>query len=205
MVFGKFLVHSAASNRLLPPKAMSLLRFLLRISTKANRQTVLLTVASVFLALLTAYRHTLTRTKHGRRRRRLPPGPTNYPIVGILPFLGREDPGKSVLELSKKYGPVFYGRLGNFDAIFLNDYESVREAFAKSGDAFSDRPRVTAFEAWSGGRGESNHILLSEIFEFWIEILKGSYGHFKSHSSSHDRNSFPRIKLCYFLKYFLKW
>eukprot|EP00057_Strongylocentrotus_purpuratus_P001241 XP_001197257.2 PREDICTED: cytochrome P450 2U1 [Strongylocentrotus purpuratus] len=189
MVFSKFLVHSAASNRLLPPKAMSLLRFLLRISTKANRQTVLLTVASVFLALLTAYRHTLTRTKHGRRRRRLPPGPTNYPIVGILPFLGRDDPGKSVLELSKKYGPVFYGRLGNFDAIFLNDYESVREAFAKSGDAFSDRPRFTTFEAWSGGRGVvccyyQNH--WKEQRRFLLKLLR-NLGMGRANNSLEDR------------------
>ncbi|XP_063968595.1 cytochrome P450 2C30-like [Lytechinus pictus] len=153
MVSEKMTSLSAASNLVGPPNAMSLLRFLLQISTKANRQTAFLTVTSIFLVILTAYRHMMSRMKHDRRRRRLPPGPTNYPIVGILPFLGTADPGKSVLELSKKYGPVFYGRLGSFDAIFLNDYESVREAFAKSGDAFSDRPRVTAFETYGQGRG----------------------------------------------------
>ena len=41
-----------------------------------------------------------------QQRRRLPRGPTGLPIVGYLPFLGKE-PHKDIAKLSDKYGNVF--------------------------------------------------------------------------------------------------
>ena len=40
------------------------------------------------------------------QRKRLPPGPTGLPIVGYLPFLGKE-PHKDIARLVDKYGNVF--------------------------------------------------------------------------------------------------
>ncbi|XP_071486813.1 cytochrome P450 2J6-like [Diadema antillarum] len=154
MDVGKVLAHGQPS---LARSAgiVSVLRFLLHLTSRARharRNTVVLVAASIVLAAFASYQR-LAKSRYGRRRRRLPPGPTNYPFLGILPLLGSENPGKSALELSKKYGPVFYGKLGSFHAIFLNDYESVKEAFARSGDAFSDRPRLTSLEIYGQGRG----------------------------------------------------
>ena len=37
-------------------------------------------------------------------------------------------------------------RMGGHLAVVLNDFETIKEAFCKSGDKFSDRPKLTMFE-----------------------------------------------------------
>ncbi len=41
-----------------------------------------------------------------KSRKRLPPGPVGLPIVGYLPFLGKQ-PHKDIAKLGEKYGNVF--------------------------------------------------------------------------------------------------
>ncbi|GFT51901.1 cytochrome P450 18a1 [Nephila pilipes] len=71
------------------------------------------------------------------KKRKLPPGPFNLPIVGYLPFLG-EKPHLTFRKLSEKYGPVFRLRLGMSPAIIITDYNIMKEAFSKS--AILNRP-----------------------------------------------------------------
>ncbi|XP_041462577.1 cytochrome P450 2U1-like [Lytechinus variegatus] len=88
-----------------------------------------------------------------RRFRHLPPGPLGYPIVGMLPYLDEKYPSVGITKLSKRYGPIFGGFLGSYRAVFLNDYETIKEAFSRTDDIFSDRPRISAFELYSDGQG----------------------------------------------------
>ena len=60
-----------------------------------------------------------------RRPKRLPPGPRGLPIVGYLPFF-RNRTERVAYDLSKKYGKILTIRMGTKDAVFLNDYESIR-------------------------------------------------------------------------------
>ncbi|GFT99345.1 cytochrome P450 2C8 [Nephila pilipes] len=71
------------------------------------------------------------------KKRKLPPGPFNLPIVGYLPFLG-EKPYLTFQKLSEKYGPVFRLLLGKFTAVIITDYNVMKETFSKS--ASLDRP-----------------------------------------------------------------
>ena len=71
-----------------------------------------------------------------------PPGPRAWPIIGHLPFFaknGRNLP-KAMLELSKSYGPIIGLKVFWQNYIFINDYESSREAFVEKYKIFAGRP-----------------------------------------------------------------
>uniref|UniRef100_A0A0C9QN91 TSA: Wollemia nobilis Ref_Wollemi_Transcript_18886_1947 transcribed RNA sequence n=1 Tax=Wollemia nobilis TaxID=56998 RepID=A0A0C9QN91_9CONI len=88
----------------------------------------------VLLALGLAYLLTVKQ-----RRRRLPPGPAGWPVIGSLPLLGTM-PHRSFYQLSKQYGPLMYMKLGTTDAIIASS-PKVAEAFFKAHDGnFSNRP-----------------------------------------------------------------
>ena len=59
-----------------------------------------LTLFVFFVSLIRHILHSLKKRKH------LPPGPTCLPVVGYLPFLGKE-PHKDIAKLSDKYGNIF--------------------------------------------------------------------------------------------------
>lgn len=58
------------------------------------------TLFVLFVSLIRHISHSLRLRKH------LPPGPTGLPVVGYLPFLGKE-PHKDIAKLSAIYGNVF--------------------------------------------------------------------------------------------------
>ncbi|XP_057843323.2 flavonoid 3'-monooxygenase CYP75B137 [Cryptomeria japonica] len=73
------------------------------------------------------------------RRNRLPPGPRAWPVIGSLPLLGTM-PHSSLYQLSKKYGPLMYLKLGTTDTVVASSPKVV-EAFLKTNDLnFSNRP-----------------------------------------------------------------
>ncbi|GFY46277.1 cytochrome P450 2J6 [Trichonephila inaurata madagascariensis] len=74
---------------------------------------------------------------YSKRRYKLPPGPWGVPFIGYFPFLG-DEPFKTLLKLTEKYGSVYSINFNGSYTIILNDFESVREAF--NNPAVSDRP-----------------------------------------------------------------
>ncbi|CAI9284025.1 unnamed protein product [Lactuca saligna] len=76
------------------------------------------------------------RTRHAKR---LPPGPTPWPIVGNLPHLGTI-PHHSLAALATRYGPLMHLRLGFVDVVVVAS-ASVAAQFLKAHDAnFASRP-----------------------------------------------------------------
>nr|AHG55084.1 cytochrome P450 [Tetranychus cinnabarinus] len=67
----------------------------------------------------------------------LPPGPFGFPIFGYYPFLN-EHSYIQFDQLSKKYGPVFSLKLGQYDTIVVCDWDNLKDAFAN--DALLARP-----------------------------------------------------------------
>ncbi|XP_055940687.1 cytochrome P450 18a1-like isoform X2 [Argiope bruennichi] len=55
-----------------------------------------------------------------------PPGPAGLPVVGYLPFLGK-DPHKTFWNLREKYGNIIGVQLGPKYTVVLNDYNSMKE------------------------------------------------------------------------------
>lgn len=64
-------------------------------------------------------------------RRKGPPGPFGLPIVGYLPFLGKES-HKTFWNLKKKYGSIISVYLGPKYTIVLNDYNATKEVLCNS-------------------------------------------------------------------------
>uniref|UniRef100_A0A0K8TU13 Cytochrome P450 CYP75B95 n=1 Tax=Picea glauca TaxID=3330 RepID=A0A0K8TU13_PICGL len=78
-----------------------------------------------------------------RKRLRLPPGPTGWPLIGSLPLLGNM-PHHSLYHLSKQYGPIMYLKLGTTDTVVVSS-PKIAEACLKTNDLnFSSRPGSSA-------------------------------------------------------------
>ncbi|KAK9062436.1 hypothetical protein SSX86_019622 [Deinandra increscens subsp. villosa] len=77
--------------------------------------------------------------KPPRSLKRLPPGPTPWPLVGNLPHLGAT-PHHSLAALAVKHGPLMHLRLGLVDVVVAAS-ASVAAQFLKSHDSnFASRP-----------------------------------------------------------------
>ncbi|XP_041483984.1 cytochrome P450 2U1-like [Lytechinus variegatus] len=109
------------------------------------------------LAGFTAFLFSFILVRSGRTKkyRNLPPrGPREWPVLGSLPSLaGKDMPHVILANMAKKYGPIFSMQMGSFYAVVLSDYSLIRQAFTKSNDEFSDRPKITMIENVVQGKG----------------------------------------------------
>ncbi|XP_075779482.1 cytochrome P450 2K4-like isoform X2 [Pelodiscus sinensis] len=109
-------------------------------------------------------------------REDFPPGPTPLPIIGNLHILDRKRPYWTLLELSKKYGPVFSIQMGCQKMVVLSGYKMVKEALVNQADAFAERPKIPVFEATSKGYGqpfEITTVLTGAVANIIVSILLG--------------------------------
>ncbi|KAI0494547.1 hypothetical protein KFK09_024685 [Dendrobium nobile] len=79
----------------------------------------------------------------GRRRRNLPPGPRQWPIIGNLNLIGAL-PHRSIQKLSQKYGPLMQLQFGSFPVV-VGSSVSMARLFLKTHDlAFAGRPNTSS-------------------------------------------------------------
>ncbi|XP_054831455.1 cytochrome P450 2K6-like [Eublepharis macularius] len=83
----------------------------------------------------------------------LPPGPKPLPLIGNLHQLDLKRPYRTMLKLSKQYGPVFTLQTGFQKMVVLTGYETVKEALVNQADAFAERPMIPIFEDYQKGNG----------------------------------------------------
>ncbi|KAM6464183.1 cytochrome P450 2K6-like isoform 1-T1 [Liasis olivaceus] len=76
----------------------------------------------------------------------LPPRPRTIPILGNLHLMDLKRPYRTMIELSKEYGPIFRIKLGFQEMVVLIGYETVKEALVNQADVFGDRPLIPVFE-----------------------------------------------------------
>ncbi|XP_054857069.1 cytochrome P450 2K6-like [Eublepharis macularius] len=86
-------------------------------------------------------------------RQNLPPGPKPLPLIGNLHIMDVKRPYRTMLKLSKQYGPVFSLQLGFQKMVVLSGYETVKEALVKHANAFAERPPVPILEEFQYGNG----------------------------------------------------
>ena len=95
-----------------------------------------------------------------KRPRGVPPGPGFcLPFIGHLHLLGK-NPRLQVEKWRKLYGNVFSVFFGSKLIIIINRFSVLREAFAKRGDVFSDRPRMVMGDKISKYHGNIVLLLL---------------------------------------------
>jgi hypothetical protein len=140
-----------------------------RIMQFLDLQTVLVGVVIMLLVLW------LRDMRHGLN---MPPGPLQWPILGSLPSLalfGSKDPLAYLKTLGDKYGGIFSVKLGDHFAIFISDYNIMKEALMKQGSCFSHRPSMAmerAVQCNKPGRlrhgllGKHNEILFKHCHVF---------------------------------------
>ncbi|GLJ47077.1 hypothetical protein SUGI_0993860 [Cryptomeria japonica] len=74
------------------------------------------------------------------KNKKLPPGPSGWPVFGCLPLLGSM-PHVTLTDLSRKYGPIVYLKMGTSKMVVANT-PAAAKAFLKTLDInFSNRPR----------------------------------------------------------------
>ena len=96
-------------------------------------------VVSAVLVLLTLC--VFVRKTRIFSKKRYPPGPWGFPIIGHLPFLGGKTE-KTFIKWWEQYGDVFSFRLGSWNAVMINGYDAIKDAADRSDDVFSDRPQL---------------------------------------------------------------
>ncbi|KAH9288431.1 hypothetical protein KI387_032548, partial [Taxus chinensis] len=75
-----------------------------------------------------------------RKNKNLPPGLRGWPVLGCLPLLGSM-PHVNLTNMSKKYGPIVYLKLGTSEMVVANT-PTAAKSFLKTMDInFSNRPR----------------------------------------------------------------
>nr|QWK52354.1 cytochrome P450 71B34-4 [Isatis tinctoria] len=95
---------------------------------------VLLLLFLIITLVLAAFK----RSK--RRNHRKPPSPPGFPIIGNLHQIG-ELPHQSLWNLSKKYGPVMFMKLGKVPTVVLSSCGTARQALKDHDLACCGRPR----------------------------------------------------------------
>ncbi|XP_046573676.1 cytochrome P450 2J4-like [Haliotis rubra] len=91
-----------------------------------------------------------------RKPQHLPPGPPTLPLIGNVLTLAGGDVRSIFQKLRKRYGDVFSLYFGNNLVIVFNGYETLKEAFVKYGDNFSDRPKGLTYDQYTKRMGVVN-------------------------------------------------
>ncbi|KAL3526733.1 hypothetical protein ACH5RR_011389 [Cinchona calisaya] len=81
-----------------------------------------------------------------RKAKKLPPGPTPFPIIGNLHLLG-DQPHKSLAKLAKKHGPLMSLKLGQITTVVVTSSDMAKEVLQKQDLAFSFRSIPDALHA----------------------------------------------------------
>ena len=113
----------------------------------------------VVFAVLLAVNVYMRRSRRGRSSptaKPPPPGPTPWPVLGSMHYLGMYDiPFEGFTYLKKFYGDVFAMRMGSTPCVVLNTPEHRDEAIVAKANDFDGRPNFVRFTHLFGGRSSN--------------------------------------------------
>ncbi|KAB5548102.1 hypothetical protein DKX38_011508 [Salix brachista] len=102
------------------------------------------------------------------RDRKLPPGPTGWPVFGSLHLLGKL-PHQDLHQLAKKYGPIMYMRLGLVPTVVVSSPRAA-ESILKTHDlVFANRPPNEAAKYISY---EQKNVSFAPYGSYWRKVRK---------------------------------
>ncbi|WMV26246.1 hypothetical protein MTR67_019631 [Solanum verrucosum] len=122
------------------------------------------------------------------KRKRFPPSPTGFPILGHLHLLAGKNPHNDLQKLAKKHGPIMYVQLGLVPAIVASSVDAV-EKFLKTNDhIFASRPHSEASQYLSYGQ---KNLIFAKYGVYWRNMRKLCTVHLLS---NHKINSFQSMR-----------
>ncbi|KQJ84535.1 hypothetical protein BRADI_5g21460v3 [Brachypodium distachyon] len=102
-------------------------------------------------------------------KNRLPPGPWTLPIIGSLHHLVGALPHRTMMALSRRYGPLMLLRLGEVPAVAVSSAEAVALVMKTNDLTFSSRPSIPTMDILAcGGKG----IVFAPYGEHWRQMRK---------------------------------
>lgn len=114
-----------------------------------------------------------------RRRKRLPPGPFAWPVLGNFPSLstGGGLPHEVLRSLAQKYGGLMYLRLGSVPTIVVSSVEVSKELFQTLDTIFLARPNIMALSVLNQVSGSvlndnSGNRVLTARGRHWRDLRK---------------------------------
>ncbi|RZC43501.1 hypothetical protein C5167_036448 [Papaver somniferum] len=115
-------------------------------------QGICVAVAAPLLLLLLNIFFSRKKNNDTNSRRRSPPGPPGWPLVGNLLDLAYnyKAPHKRLVQLQKKYGPVYMIRMGAANALVIASADAAMELFKSHDHAFLNRHPIQALQPLYG-------------------------------------------------------
>lgn len=123
------------------------------------RPVILFTVLLILMVYFISRR--ARREKHP-----YPPGPWGLPVLGHLPFLGR-DPSETLCRYRRRYGDVFSIRMGSYPTVVLNGVETIRTALTSRLDDFAGRPNLYTIQLLRNQYKDGSGLTFSEYGDAW--------------------------------------
>ncbi|KAJ6678039.1 CYTOCHROME P450 93A3-LIKE [Salix viminalis] len=128
---------------------------------------ILFSSALALIAALSFFLREWLRTRMIRDRK-LPPGPTGWPVFGSLHLLGKL-PHQDLHQLAEKYGPIMYMRLGLVPTVVVSSPRAA-ESILKTHDlVFSNRPPNEAAKYISY---EQKSVSFAPYGSYWRNVRK---------------------------------
>ena len=99
-----------------------------------------------------------------RRRKRLPPGPIGYPLIGNITQVNVKDGINEFQRLRKEYGDVFCFKIMQKTNIVVNGNEAITDLLVKHADSLSVRPDSFFLTIFNNGLGK-------DLFLYFLKYL----------------------------------
>ncbi|KAF5183184.1 Cytochrome p450 [Thalictrum thalictroides] len=110
----------------------------------------------------------VNRRSWGAEKLNLPPSPPKLPIVGNLHQIGLQL-HRSIHNLSEKYGPLMFLRLGYLPTLVVSSAEMAKEIKVTHDIAFANRPQTTAVKLSLYGCVD---VAFCPYGEYWAQVRK---------------------------------